>query len=66
MRLEMLNVNFEEIYPNHIYKLIGDGRPEILIWRHSTKEPFTVTVVARYDPDGLEYRYNLFDNFLNS
>lgn len=61
----MANASFEELYPCVIYKLLYiDSRPEELIWRHNTNEPFNKTVVARYDPDGLEYEYNLFDKFL--
>lgn len=62
----MDNVSFEEKYPHHLYKFLGDGRIEELIFRYSTQETFTRVVVARYDPDGLEYEYNLFDKFLKS
>lgn len=62
----MENVNFEEKYPHHLYKILGDGRIEELIFRYSTQETFTRVVVARYDPDGLEYEYDLFDKFLKS
>ena len=58
----MEDMSFEEMYPNTIYKLLGENfRPEKLIWRHNTQEPFRVVIVARYDPDGLEYEYNLFE-----
>ena len=63
----MENVSFEELYPRTIYKLLYiNFRPEEVIWRYNLHEPFRRVVVARYDPDGLEYEYNLFDKFLKS
>ena len=63
----MGNASFEELYPGLTYKwFFIDSRPEELIWRHNIHEPFNRVVVARYDPDGLEYEYNLFDKFLKS